>query len=94
MKTISNRFTKYQIRTYMKSLRKLYRELRRRDFPGGSVSKNPPKMWQTWGSIPGLGGSPGGGHSSPLQDPCLENPRGQTNLAGYSYSPWESVKHD
>ena len=26
------------------------------------------------GSIPGLGRSPGGGHSSPLQDSCLENP--------------------
>ena len=26
------------------------------------------------GSIPGLGRSPGGGHGSPLQYPCLENP--------------------
>ena len=26
------------------------------------------------GSIPGLGGSPGGGHGNPLQYPCLENP--------------------
>ena len=26
------------------------------------------------GSIPGLGRSPGGGHSNPLQDPCLDNP--------------------
>ena len=26
------------------------------------------------GSIPGLGRSPGGGHSSPLQYSCLENP--------------------
>ena len=25
------------------------------------------------GSIPGLGGSPGGGHGNPLQYPCLEN---------------------
>ena len=25
-------------------------------------------------SIPGLGRSPGGGHCSPLQDSCLENP--------------------
>ena len=25
------------------------------------------------GSIPGLGRSPGGGHSNPLQDSCLEN---------------------
>ena len=26
------------------------------------------------GSIPGLGRSPGGGHGSPLQYSCLENP--------------------
>ena len=26
------------------------------------------------GSIPGSGRSPGGGHGSPLQYPCLENP--------------------
>ena len=26
------------------------------------------------GSIPGLGGSPGGGHGRPLQYSCLENP--------------------
>ena len=26
------------------------------------------------GSIPGLGGSPGGGHGNPLQYSCLENP--------------------
>ena len=27
------------------------------------------------GSIPSLGGSPGGGHSNPLQYSCMENPR-------------------
>ena len=27
-----------------------------------------------WGSIPGLGRSPGGGSGNPLQDSCLENP--------------------
>ena len=26
------------------------------------------------GSIPGMGRSPGGGHSNPLQYSCLENP--------------------
>ena len=26
------------------------------------------------GSIPGSGRSPGGGHSNPLQNSCLENP--------------------
>ena len=39
-----------------------------------------------WGSIPGLGRSPGGGHSNPLQYSCLENPHGQRSLV--SYSPW------
>ena len=29
------------------------------------------------GLIPGLGGSPGGGQSSPLQYSCLENPLGR-----------------
>ena len=35
------------------------------------------------GSIPGLRRSPEGGHGSPLQYPCLENPHGQRSLAGY-----------
>ena len=35
------------------------------------------------GLIPGLGRSPGEGHSNPLQY-CLENPHGQRSLAGYS----------
>ena len=37
------------------------------------------------GSIPGLGGSPGGGHGNPLQYSCQENPsHGQRGLVGYS----------
>ena len=46
------------------------------------------------GSIPGMGRSPGGGHGSPLQYSCLENPHGQRSLAGYN--PWgsERVGHD
>ena len=35
------------------------------------------------GSIPGLGRSPGEGHSNPLQYSCLENPHGQRSLVGY-----------
>jgi len=35
------------------------------------------------GSIPGLGRSPGGGNSNPLQYSCLENPM-ERSLAGYS----------
>ena len=38
------------------------------------------------GSIPGLGRFPRGGHGSPLQYSCRENPQGQRSLAGYS--PW------
>ena len=38
------------------------------------------------GSISGSGRSPGGEHGSPLQYSCLENPRGQRSLEGYS--PW------
>ena len=41
------------------------------------VVKNPPANAgdiRDTGSIPGLGRSPGGGHSNPLQDSCLENP--------------------
>ena len=39
--------------------------------------KNPPADAgdiRDMGSIPGLGRSPGGGHSNPLQYSCLENP--------------------
>ena len=40
-------------------------------------------MWDV-GSIPGLGRSPGGGHSNPLQYSCLENPNRQRSLASYT----------
>ena len=36
------------------------------------------------GSIPGSVIFPGGGHGSPLQYPCLENPHGQRSLEGCS----------
>ena len=39
------------------------------------------------GSVPGLEGSPGGGHGNPLQYSCLENPHGQGCLA--SCIPWD-----
>ena len=43
--------------------------------------------------IPGLARSPGGGHGNSLQYTCLENPRGQRSLVGYS--PWSHrVGHD
>ena len=43
-------------------------------------------MQETWGSIPGLGRSSGGGHGNTLQYSCLENPHGQRSLGGYSPS--------
>ena len=35
------------------------------------------------GLIPGLGRSPGGGHSNPLQYSCLKNPTDKRSLVGY-----------
>ena len=38
------------------------------------IVKGLPTMWETPGSIPGLGRSPGEGNGNPLQYSCLENP--------------------
>ena len=46
--------------------------------------KNLPAKAGDAGSFPGLGSFPGGGHGNPLQCSCLENPRGQRSLPGYS----------
>ena len=43
-------------------------------FPGGSDSKESCCNAGNLGSIPGLGRSPGGGQSNPLQNSHLENP--------------------
>ena len=53
-------------------------------FPGSSVGKESACSAGDLGSIPGLGRSSGGRHGNPLQYPCLENPKGQRSLAGYS----------
>ena len=55
-------------------------------FPGGSDGKESACNVEDLGLILGLGRSRGGGHGNPLQYSCLENPHGQTGLAGYS--PW------
>ena len=49
-------------------------------FPGGSDGKESACNAGDLGLIPDLGRSPGGGHGSPLQYSCLENPmdRGAT----------------
>ena len=54
--------------------------------PGGSDSKQFACNVGDLGLIPGLGRRPGRGHGNPLQSSCLENPRGQRSLVGYS--PW------
>ena len=43
-------------------------------------------------SIPGLGGSPGGGHGNPLQCSCLENPtdRGAWQAAVPGAADWDT----
>ena len=53
-------------------------------FPGDSDGKESACNAGDLGSIPGLGGSPGGGNDNPLQYSCLENPHGWRSLAGYS----------
>ena len=52
-------------------------------FPGGTDGKESACNVGDLGSIPGLGGSPGGGHDNPLQCSCLETLHGQRSLAGY-----------
>ena len=51
---------------------------------GGSDGKESACNVGDLGSIPGLGRSPGGGHGTPLQYSCLENPHGQRSLEGYT----------
>ena len=46
----------------------------RKDFPGGSVLKNPPANAGDVSLIPGSGRSPGEGNGNPLQYSCLGNP--------------------
>ena len=55
-------------------------------FSGGSGGKEFASNLGDLGSIPESRRSAGGGHGNPLQYSCLENPRGQRSLAGYS--PW------
>ena len=53
-------------------------------FPGGSDGKESACNVGDPGSTPGLERSPGEGNGNPLQNSCLENPRGQRSLVGYS----------
>ena len=63
--------------------------------PGGSVVKNPPANAGDagdMGSIPGLGGSPGGGNGNPLPYSCLGNSMDKGVWAGCS--PWSCKELD
>ena len=53
-------------------------------FPCGPAGKESTCNAGDLGLIPGLGRSPGGRHSNPLQYSCLKNPHGQRSLVGYS----------
>ena len=44
------------------------------------------------GPVPESGRSPGGGHGTPFQYSCLENPHGQRSLVGCS--PWGHKESD
>ena len=61
-------------------------------FPGDSDGKESTCNVGELDSIPGLGRSLVGGHGSPLQYSCLENPHGQRSLA--SCSPWDHKELD
>ena len=54
------------------------------DFPGGLDGKASACNMGDPGSIPGLERSPGEGNGNPLQYPCLENPKDNRSLVGYS----------
>ena len=66
--------------------------LKSESFPGGSDRKESTCNVGDLGSIPGLGGSPGGEHGDPLQYSCLENPMDQRSLV--DYSPWGHKETD
>ena len=61
-------------------------------FSGGSGGKTSTCNAGDLGSISGLGRSPGGGHSNPLQYSCLENPLALRSLVGYI--PWYRRESD
>jgi len=59
-------------------------------FPGSSNGKESTSKAEDLGSVPGLGRSSGGGHGSPFQYSCQENPHGQRSLVGYSpFTLWK-----
>ena len=66
-------------------------------FPGGSVSKEYTCHAGDLGSVPGLGGSPGGGHGNPLflpgESPWTEEPGGLQSMGSQRVVPNSATKH-
>ena len=60
---------------------------------GNSNSKESACKERDLGSVPGLGRSPGEGHSNPLQDSCLENPMTE-EPGGLQSKGLQRVGHD
>ena len=54
-------------------------------FPGGLDGKESVCNEGDWGSILGLGGSPGEGNDNPLQYPCMEN--------SMAREAWQAIVH-
>ena len=61
-------------RTIFPELESRLRLQLKRNFPGGSVSKESPVVQETQVRSLGLGRSPGGGNGNPLLGSCLRNP--------------------
>ena len=64
-----------------------------KDFPGGTVVKNPPVNAENVGSILGLGRSPGEGNGNPFQCSCLEIP-GTEEPGGLQCMGLQKVQHN
>ena len=69
----------HKMETIIKRRQSMYRTLNSFwwGFPCVTSGKEPTcqcRRHKRWGSITGLGRSPGGGHGNPLQYSCLENP--------------------
>ena len=70
-------------------------------FSGGSDGKDLPTMQETWGSIPGLGRSPGGGHENPTpvfllgESPWTEDPDGLQSMGSWRVGHnWETQTYE
>ena len=71
-----------------------YKVLHMMDSPGGSDGKESDCNEGDLGSIPVPGRSPGGGHGSPLQYSCLEDPHGQIPMGSQGVGHNWVMKHN